>query len=417
VSLQAQLDLLGAYWSHGEVVAVLARIIAILALVLPIAGIFYILTRTVRQVARGVWRKTAGRPLRRGLAGLTALAIVAGLLWSWWPREDTYRPISAYEKGTLGQVLPGAEPPRARVGTGPLTEGQRGHAEAVLAKDVRPTQEKPGLALVMVPRSTGEPAADASGSAGTEGGVVGPDGGTGAANTWVFPFDQPLPPDEGDNQSLAVNTTDGTVVYDLAFAMIWVDGDDPVTNTNEAYAAASCENCAAVAVSFQVVLIVGDADTVVPANLATAVNYNCVQCLTYALASQLVVTLDGPLSDAGMEALQKLWAEIADYARGITSRSLSELQGALEDFQDRILDVIDNDPSRAPDDDPATTEPSGSPSAEPSGEPSEAPSGAPSEAPSESPPASSVPSETTDPSTSPSLEPSSSAEEMTTASP
>ena len=178
-----------------------------------------------------------------------------------------------------------------------------------------------------------------------------------------------MPPEEGDNQALAVNTTDDTVVYDLAFAMIWVDGDEPVTNTNEAYAAASCENCAAVAVSFQVVLIVGDADTVVPANLATAVNYNCVQCLTYALASQLVVTLDGPLSDAGMAALQDLWAEIADYARGITGRSLSELQGALEDFQDQILEVIDNDPSRAPDDDPTTTEPSESPSAEPSESP------------------------------------------------
>jgi putative peptide zinc metalloprotease protein len=414
VSLQAQLDLLGAYWSHGDVVAVLARVIAILALVLPIAGIFYILTRTVRQVARGVWRKTAGRPLRRGLAVLTALAIVAGLLWSWWPREDTYRPISAYEKGTLGQVLPGAEPPRARVGTGPLTEGQRGHAEAVLAKDVRPTQEKPGLALVMVPRSTGEPAADASGSAGTEGGVVGPDGGTGAANTWVFPFDQPLPPDEGDNQSLAVNTTDGTVVYDLAFAMIWVDGDDPVTNTNEAYAAASCEECAAVAISFQVVLIVGDADTVVPANLATAVNYNCVRCLTYALASQLVVTLDGPLSDAGMAALRDLWAEIAAYARGIPDRSLSELQGALEDFQDRILEVIDSDPSRVQDDESDPADPGESSSADPSEAPSEpTPSESASAEPDETPDDSGsepTPSQSAEPSTSPSAEATTSAE-------
>ena len=429
VSLGAQTDLLGDYWSHGDVVAVLARMIAILALVLPIAGIAYILTRLVRQVTGGVWKKTAGKPLRRSLAVVTAMALVAGLAWTWWPREATYRPIAAYERGTLGQALPGAEP-QARVGDGPLSEGQRGQTRALLPKGARPTEAEPSLAMVMVPRDGGggtgggTPApADPSGS--TTDGATGSDGSTGEPNTWVFPFDQPLPPDEGDNQALAVNTTDNTVVYDLAFAMIWVDGDEPVTNTNEAYAAASCENCAAVAVSFQVVLIVGDADTVVPANLATAVNYNCVQCLTYALASQLVVTLDGPLSDAGMAALQKLWAEIADYARGITSRSLSELQGALEDFQDRILDVIDNDPSRAPDDDPTTTEPSESPSESPSAEPSDAPSGAPSEAPSESPgtqpsespPASSVPSGTTEPSTSPSLEPSTSAEEMTTASP
>ena len=269
----------------------------------------------------------------------------------------------------------------------------------------------------MVPRGSGDAAgAPTDPTGGTDGSP-----GTGGANTWIFPFDQPLPPDEGDNQALAVNTTDDTVVYDLAFAMIWVDGEQPVTNTNEAYAAASCEDCAAVAVSFQVVLIVGDADTVVPANLATAVNYNCVRCLTYALASQLVVTLDGPLSDAGMAALRDLWAEIADYARGITGRSLSELQGALEDFQDQILEIIDSDPSRAaPEDDPGANEPSESSGAEPSDAPSEPPAETPGTEPSESPseaPAEPAPSETTEPSTSPSVEPSTSEEPLATTSP
>ena len=408
VSLQQQVDLLAAYWSEGDVVAVLARIVAILALVLPIAGIGYILTRLVRQVGRGVWRRTAGRPLRRCLAVLTALALVAGLVWAWWPREDTYRPISAYETGTLGQVLPGAQP-QARVGSGPLSEGQRGRARALLADGVRPTQEEPGLALVMVPRDGGaiDPAAT-----GPADGAGAPDsaGGEGGANTWVFPFDQPLPPDEGDNQALAVNTTDDTVVYDLAFAMIWVDGEEPVTNTNEAYAAASCEDCAAVAISFQVVLVVGDADTVVPANLATAVNYNCVRCLTYALASQLVVTLDGPLSDEGMAALRDLWAEIAAYAGSIPGRSLSELQGALEDFQDRILEVIESDPSRASSEDESDAgDPGESSSADPSEAPTEATPGEstsaePGETPAESPTAP-APTATTDPSTGSSADP------------
>ncbi|RYP84166.1 hypothetical protein EKO23_17010 [Nocardioides guangzhouensis] len=424
VSLQAQVDLLGASWAEGDVVAVLARIIAILALVLPIAGICYILTRLVRQVARGVWRRTAGKPLRRCLAVLTALAIVAGLIWAWWPREDTYRPISAYEKGTLGQVLPRAEPPQARVGSGPLAEGQRGHAEALLAGNVRPTEDEPGLALVMVPRQAGTSDPVATGPTST-GEPPDSSGDGGAANTWVFPFDQPLPPDEGDNQALAVNTTDDTVVYDLAFAMIWVDGDQPVTNTNEAYAAASCEDCAAVAISFQVVLIVGDADTVVPANLATAVNYSCVRCLTYALASQLVVTLDGPLSDAGMAELRALWAEIAAYAQGIPGRSLSELQGALEDFQDRVLEVIDADPSRAQRDDSDPGDPGESSSADPSEVPSEpTPSEPASAGSSETPdgsPSAPEPSQTADPTTSPSADPTTSADapaqESTTAAP
>ena len=363
VSLGAQTDLLADYWSRGR-----RHRRAGADDRDPRAGAAdrrHRLHPDPPRPAGRRWRVDEDRRASRCVAAwpcVTAMALVAGLAWTWWPREATYRPIAAYERGTLGQALPGADP-QARVGDGPLTEGQRGQTRALLPKGERPTEAEPSLAMVMVPRDSGAgtPAADATRSGSTTDGSTGSDGSTGEPNTWVFPFDQPLPPEEGDNQALAVNTTDDTVVYDLAFAMIWVDGDEPVTNTNEAYAAASCENCAAVAVSFQVVLIVGDADTVVPANLATAVNYNCVQCLTYALASQLVVTLDGPLSDAGMAALQDLWAEIADYARGITGRSLSELQGALEDFQDRILEVIDNDPSRAPDDDPTTTEPSESP--------------------------------------------------------
>jgi len=158
--------------------------------------------------------------------------------------------------------------------------------------------------------------------------------------TWVFPFDRPLPPDPGDNQALSVNTTDYTVTYDLAFALVWVDGDDPVTNTNEAYAFASCTDCAAVAVSFQVVLVVGDADVVVPQNLAGALDYNCVRCLTYALATQLVVTLNGPLSPEGMNALNEVWADIAEFAAHITDHPLSELKDRLSAFEQRILDVI-----------------------------------------------------------------------------
>ena len=119
---------------------------------------------------------------------------------------------------------------------------------------------------------------------------------------WVFPFNKPLAPGEGDNQAMAVNTTDNTVQYDVAFALVWIDDDSPALNKNEAYAFASCTNCAAVAVGFQIVLVTGDNHVAVPQNISAAVNYDCVNCLTYALATQLFVTLDGPLSDAGHAA-------------------------------------------------------------------------------------------------------------------
>ena len=58
-----------------------------------------------------------------------------------------------------------------------------------------------------------------------------------ASDTWIFPFDEPLAPGEGDTQAVAVNTTDDTASYAVAFALVWADGSEPVDNVNEAYAA------------------------------------------------------------------------------------------------------------------------------------------------------------------------------------
>jgi putative peptide zinc metalloprotease protein len=142
-----------------------------------------------------------------------------------------------------------------------------------------------------------------------------------------------------------VNTEDGSVVYDVAFALVWAEDGEPVDTANEAYAFASCTDCAAVAVGFQVVLIVGQADVIVPENLSAAANYNCVRCLTYALANQLVLTLDGPLSDEGMARLDALWAEIAEFGRNLQNVPLSEIQGRLNAFKEQVMQIVQSDPS------------------------------------------------------------------------
>ena len=72
--------------------------------------------------------------------------------------------------------------------------------------------------------------------------------------------------------------------------LVWADGDE-VLNVNEAHAYASCQNCVTVAVAFQVVLIMDDAQVVVPQNLAVAANYECYRCITAAIASQLVLSV------------------------------------------------------------------------------------------------------------------------------
>ena len=138
------------------------------------------------------------------------------------------------------------------------------------------------------------------------------------------------------------------MVYDVAFALVWAEDGDTVDTRNEAYAFASCADCAAVAVGFQVVLIVGQTDVIVPENLSASANYNCVRCLTYALASQLVLTLDGPLSSDGMARLNALWQEIAAYGKDLRNQPLSEIQGRLSAYKEQIMAVIKADPSATP---------------------------------------------------------------------
>jgi len=388
-SAEDQWAMLTDGWEAGDLVEVMARGLAILALALPMLGLGLLLWRLVSSLVRSVWRRTAGKPGQRAVAVVTAAAVLAGLAWAWWPAEDRYRPITPNEGGTITDLVSQEQ----SVATGPPTRSGPQHSEYLNRAELvwpagveQPTRRQPTLALVMVPRTPGstlEPSSptDADVSTPADPGetaptspvpsespptedAAGPSGGDhpqpSPTPAWVFPFDKPLPPDPGDNQALAVNTTDNTVIYDIAFALVWVeDSSDPVTNTNEAHAYASCTRCAAVAIGFQVVLVVGSADIVVPQNLAGALNYNCIQCLTYALATQLVLTLDGPLSADGMAALNELWAQIADFGQSIEDYPLAELRDHLTSFEQQILDIIANDEAltmpTAPD---ATNDPS-----------------------------------------------------------
>ena len=394
-SVSRQWQMLTDQLGDGDVLGVTVRVLSVVAILLPVLGVVYLLTRLVRQVATGTWRATQDHPVRRSAAAVTALALVAGLAWAWWPRAGTYDPVQAYERGTLQDAVPSVLGRPAPTG---LQEGRPASGVTLWPEDTAlPSRDAPELALVLVPRAgaDGSPTTTPSGQ---------------EAPTWVFPFDRPAPAGEGDNQALAVNTEDGTTVYDVAFALVWAD-EGTVVNTNEAYAFASCTGCNAVAVGFQVVLIVGQADVVVPQNLAGAVNYGCVDCVTYALATQLVLTLEGPLSEDGTAALAELWEEIAAFGQSIQDVPLSELQARLTEYEARILEIVQNDPAAVPaaQEDPGTQQsptqgaatsgpgasqdPSASPTSRPTGP------GASSSAP--APPSSSGGSSTAPPSSSP----------------
>ena len=352
-SLGDQAHLLGEQFGDGDVPGVMVRLLSLVAIALPVLGTLYILARTVRQVVVRTWRATEGRPVRRAVAGVVALAVLAGLAWAWWPQPGAYRPIQAYERGVVQDALPTSL--RSATPTG-LVEGREGRAQTIWPAGAKlPSADQPELAVVLVPRTSG----DGSVARGPQ---------AQAAPTWVFPFNRPLPPGDGDNQALAVNTVDGSTVYDVAFALVWADGDS-VRSTNEAYALASCKDCQTVAVAFQVVLVVGDASVVVPQNLSGAVNYNCVECVTYALAQQLVVTLPESLDADSTARLEALWKEIAAFAASIEDVPLSELQARLSAFEAQILEVVRAVPGAGPAGEP-TSQPSATTAAPTQSQPS-----------------------------------------------
>ncbi len=399
-SAEAQREALVAAAGAGDVLDLLARAVSLLVVLLPVVAIAYLLARLARRLGGETLRRTRGRPVRRGAAALVAVALVAGLAWSWWPSEERYRPVQAYERGTITDAVALARPP-----TG-FSVGNEGSGTVVLPAGADlPTRSDPQLAAVLVPHeggtqsstvATGTADADTSDpTAGSDPDETAPDSSPGdlqngevaeaPEGTWVFPFDEPLAPDEGDTQAMAVTTTDGTATYDVAFALIWADGSEPVDTTNEAYAFASCSECVAVAISFQVVLVIGEGAPLAPQNIAAAVNYDCSSCLSYALAVQLFVTLDGPLSDAAMSDLEDLWAEMLEYAEDIGEVPLDEMQDQLSDFEGQILDIVEADQG------PLTPQPTTSQSSSPTG--SVSPSGSPSSSPTNSPDPSSEPNE------------------------
>lgn len=367
-SVGKQQEMLTASLAGGDVLGAAVRGVAIVIVAIPVLGLVYIVVRLLRQLVTGLWKKTRGKALQR-TAGMTAVAVLlGGLAWAWWPDGGTYRPVQAYERGTLGDATRAILPARD---AGELRQGGTGQTVALWpAGATKPTRDNPQLSMVLVP--VGESGGGASGGAP----AAGPAGSSTAAPSWVFPFDRPAAPEADGNQALAVNTTDGSVAYSVAFALVWAEDGAPVTTANEAYAFANCSGCAAVAVGFQVVLVVGQTDVIVPENLSAAANYNCLDCLTYALASQLVLTLDGPLDGDSKQQLEALWAQIAEYGRNIRDVPLSEIQATLNGFKEQITAIVKGSPA-AGGTSVATTPPTAPPTAGPTGGPSSGPTSSP----------------------------------------
>ena len=333
-------------WRSGGPVDIAAHTLQMLAVVLPVIACALILGRIGLRWFQGLARWSRGSGLKRVTAAVLSAVLVTGLAWAWWPYPGNYRPILPGEQNLFTSVLPTARSAPAALPAsldGAAVSLPRDRSLPVgAAAERRLASGAPLQATFPGGQALPDQGRAAAGhGAGAERGA-GPQPRRGASRprpartdeSWVFPFDQPLPPEEGDNQAAAYNTTDDSLTYDVAFALVWATGDE-VLNVNEAHAYASCSSCVTVAVAFQVVLIMDDAQVVVPQNLAVAANYECYRCITAAIANQLVLSVQQAPGEEQLLALAEVWGRLTEFGQNITAYTLAEVAEQLDGLQGR----------------------------------------------------------------------------------
>lgn len=152
-------------------------------------------------------------------------------------------------------------------------------------------------------------------------------------------------PSGGDqNQAVAVNTEDGASVFRLAFSIRRVV-DGVVDHENLALAYATCTDCQTVALAFQVVIVVGDANYVAPVNQAAAVNDQCAECLTFASATQIVVGVDGPVvfTPEGQRRLAILRRRMAALEERLDQLTPAQLAAEVSSIEQELIDILEEE--------------------------------------------------------------------------
>jgi putative peptide zinc metalloprotease protein len=362
-----------------QILPLLASIVRVVALALPVLGTVLLAERLVRSTARKACRWSAGRPARNAALAVATGGLVALLAFAWWP-SGQYQPVRSSDGGTLASAArnvsapaSAATPPQVRAAPLGLSPGR--HLAVALIPRGGATEDHPALfvikgrdgekpAVVVTEQTPDVQSAPAVGDATTTTSPTVPGSPAPAA---VFPFKLPKAPGPNDSQALATNTTDGGIAYDVVYSLVTVQNGDKVDETNAAYALASCNACTTVAVSVQLVLVVGHSDVITPINVAEALNLNCPSCVTTAIASQIVVTLSSVPSD---ELLRRLTAELEKLhaieqlvGAGGSPEQVAALVNAVQDAINHDLDASGlRIPTPTPNPEAATATPTASPS-------------------------------------------------------
>ena len=91
-------------FGNGEWAGVAVGLIGTMAVLLPVLGTVFMMSRLARRIGRGAWSVADRAPGGRPLALVAGAAAIAGLAFLWWPNGE-YRPIQPDERGTLADGL------------------------------------------------------------------------------------------------------------------------------------------------------------------------------------------------------------------------------------------------------------------------------------------------------------------------
>lgn len=374
-------------------VDVLASVVRLFALALPLLGATVFVQRLVRSTAAKARRWSAGRPGRQSTVFGAAAALVAVLVWAWWPAGQ-YQPVRPTDSGTLVSAAHGVTAPTTVARPVPVGLKPGRHLAVALIPKGGATKEHPAL-FVVKGEDGQKPVVIVSDQAPSTGGAapLQPPADTSATPTVPatgLPFKLPKAPGPNDSQALAVNTTDGGIKYDVAYSLVTVQDGDIVDETNSAYALASCDACLTVAVSFQLVLVVGQSDVIKPINVAEALNVNCPECITLAIAKQIVVSLQSAPSGELLAALTEQLQRLDAIDELVASGQLQDVVDLVNSVSDAIQDEIEESgltyptPTPTPSPSPTPT-PTSTPTPEPTATPTPIPTETPTPTPTETP--------------------------------
>jgi len=308
---------------HESTMGVAAGLLRLFALSLPALASILVAQQLARTMMRKGWSWSDGSPGRRALVVAGAAGIACCAAWAWYPAGQ-YQAVQPYEHATLTSFGRMIVQPEAYARPLPQRVTLEPGKHLAIAMIPRGGATKQHPALYIIPGKN--PVALLS---------------NGRSLATAFPFKLPGPPGPGGTQALAVNTKDGSVLYDIAYAIVTVPDGENVTNTNSAFAIARCKACTTVAVSFQVVLIVGEShDRIAPIDAAGAVNYDCPACVTVALANQIVITLKSQPTQELLDKLQAALKQLDALSVLGSNNSPAAIAAAVASVQKQIDDTL-----------------------------------------------------------------------------